>query len=637
MMAELLNILVVEDSEADFLLIERELKRQNLPAHCARVDSIEQFTAEIALGSWHLVLADYSVPHLDFEDCLNLILTNLPDVPVIVVSGTVGEERAVALLREGVSDIVVKDRLNRLGSVVERSLKDAAGRRAVRTAEAESRLLSAALNAAADAVVITDRAGTIVWVNPAFTAVTGYSTEEAVGRNPRDLVKSGVHPPEFFAALWNTILAGEVWRGEVTNRRKDGRLYPEEMSITPVGNASGEIAHFVAIKRDLTAEKRMQAQFLQAQKMESVGLLAGGVAHDFNNLITTINVTADLAAVRLRDDDQLREEFGRIREAGERAAALTRQLLAFSRKQIMAPEALSLGAVATGMQDMLQRLLGEDITLTVSAADGTAGVMADRGQIEQVVMNLAVNARDAMPTGGALTIRTDVVELDGTFAATHPSVQPGPHVLLMASDTGIGMDEATQARIFEPFFTTKEPGKGTGLGLATVYGIVKQSGGSIWVHSTPGKGTTFEVYLPRISDVQPRAEVRPTPRAMRGTETVLLVEDEEVLRTLSRRLLEMAGYTVLTAGSGDEALSLIARHHGSVHLVLTDVVMPGISGLELAARLATSHPGLKVLYTSGYTDDVILRHGLLDRTAHFIGKPYSMKDLTSKVRDVLDS
>ncbi len=636
-MAEPLNILVVEDSEPDFLLIERELKQQNLSARCARVDSIEQFTAEIGLGIWHLVLADYSVPHLDFQDCLNLVLTNLPDVPVIVVSGTVGEERAVALLKEGVSDIVLKDRLSRLGPVIGRSLRDAAGRRAMRSAEAELRLLNAAVNAAADAVVISDRAGTIVWVNPAFTTVTGYSTEEAVGRNPRDLVKSGVHPPEFFAVLWNTILAGEVWRGEVTNRRKDGRLYPEEQSITPVRDASGEIAHFVAIKRDLTTEKRMRAQLLQAQKMESVGLLAGGVAHDFNNLITMINVTADLASVRLRDDNQLREEFGRIREAGERAATLTRQLLAFSRRQIMAPEALCLGAVAAKMQDMLQRLLGEDIVLTVSAVEGASAVMADRGQIEQVVMNLAINARDAMPTGGSLTIETKSVELDETFAATHPSVQPGPHVMLAVSDTGAGMDEATQARIFEPFFTTKELGKGTGLGLATVYGIVKQSGGSIWVHSEPGKGTTFTIYLPRIDGVRPRAQARPTLTAMRGTETILLVEDEEMLRTLAKRLLELAGYTVLTAGSGEEALQLLERHPGPVHLVLTDVVMPGISGLELAARLATSHARLKVLYTSGYTDDVILRHGLLDRTAHFISKPYGMKDLTRKVREVLDS
>ena len=638
-MADLVNILMIEDSQADFLLIERQLEQQGLLARCRRVASLEQLTAEIGQRPWDVVLSDFTIPHLDFFECLDLVLTRLPDVPVIVVSGTIGEERAVSLLKAGVSDVVLKDRLLRLGPAIERSLRDASDRRARRATEAELRLLSAALNAAADAVVITDRKGMIAWVNPAFTAIAGYSTEEAVGRTPGDLVKSGVHPPEFYKDLWHTILAGYVWRGEITNRRKGRQLYPEAQTITPVKDATGEVTHFVAIKRDLTVEKQLQAQFLQAQKMETVGQLAGGIAHDFNNLITAINGTADLASLGLRQGDPLRTDFERIRKTGERAASLTRQLLAFSRKQFMAPEVLDLNAVVTDMQDMLQRLLGEDIELMVMPARPGGSVLVDRGQVEQVVMNLAVNARDAMPDGGALTIETDDVELDDSYAATHPSVNPGPHVMLAVSDTGVGMGEAIRSRIFEPFFTTKGPGKGTGLGLAMVYGIVKQSGGSIWVYSEPGKGTTFKIYLPRVEGVQPPREPppRPTPTAVTGTETILVVEDEEFLRELAARMLQMAGYTVLTASDGEEALQLLGRYDSPVHLVLTDVVMPGISGRELATRLATSHASVKVLYTSGYTDDVILRHGLLDRTTHFLSKPYSMDDLTRKVREALDA
>jgi len=638
-MADLVNILMIEDSQADFLLIERQLEQQGLLARCRRVASLEQLTAEIGQRPWDVVLSDFTIPHLDFFECLDLVLTRLPDVPVIVVSGTIGEERAVSLLKAGVSDVVLKDRLLRLGPAIERSLRDASDRRARRAAEAELRLLSAALNAAADAVVITDRNGMIAWVNPAFTAITGYSTEEALGKKPGDLVKSGVHPPEFYKDLWHTILAGYVWRGEITNRRKGRQLYPEAQTITPVKDARGEVTHFVAIKRDLTVEKQLQAQLLQSQKMDTVGQLAGGIAHDFNNLITAINGTADLASLGLREGDPLRMDFERIRKTGERAASLTRQLLAFSRKQFMAPEVLDLNAVVTDMQDMLQRLLGEDIELMVMPAQSGGSVLVDRGQVEQLVMNLAVNARDAMPDGGALTIETDDVELDDSYAATHPSVHPGPHVMLAVSDTGVGMDEAIRSRIFEPFFTTKGPGKGTGLGLATVYGIVKQSGGSIWVYSEPGKGTTFKIYLPRVEGVQPTQgpSPKPTPTAVTGTETILIVEDEEFLRELAGRMLQMAGYTVLTASDGEEALQLLGRYDSPVHLVLTDVVMPGISGRELATRLATSHASVKVLYTSGYTDDVILRHGLLDRTTHFLSKPYSMEDLTRKVREALDA
>ena len=493
-----------------------------------------------------------------------------------------------------------------------------------RRTEEALRLQSAALNAAGNAMVIADRDGTIVWVNPAFTVLTGYEADEAVGKNPRVLLKSGVHEDALYSELWRTILAGRIWQGEMTNRRKDGTLYPEMQTITPVKDPSGAITHFVAIKRDLSEQRELEAQFLQSQKMEVVGRLAGGIAHDFNNLLTVINMTSELGADTLRQGDPLRSDFEEIGRAGQRAAALTRQLLAFSRRQILNPEVVNVGALIESMASMLQRLLGEDINLVVTAARDVPSVKADRSQLEQVVLNLAINARDAMPGGGTLTLHVRATAIAGV-----------PHVVLAVTDTGTGMDETTRRRIFEPFFTTKEPGKGTGLGLSTVYGIVKQSGGTIAVDSALNAGTTFSVSLPSVTDGEVAGAGRRSTASARGTGTLLLVEDERALSTLASRMLKSAGYTVLTSCSGEDALVLLERHEGRIDLMITDVVMPGISGRELAARAARMRPGLRVLFTSGYTDDAILRHGVLEDLSHFIPKPYTRMDLTAKVRDML--
>jgi PAS domain S-box-containing protein len=485
------------------------------------------------------------------------------------------------------------------------------------------RLQSAALDAAANAMVITDCDGTVVWVNRAFCELTGYAATEAIGKNPRDLVKSGVHDQALYAELWRTIRAGQLWRGELTNRRKDGTLYPEMQTITPVTDG-GVITHFIAIKQDLTEQKALESQFLQSQKMEVVGLLAGGIAHDFNNLLTVIKLTAELAAGSLRQGDPLRADLEEIGRAGDRAASLTRQLLAFSRRQILNPIVLNAGTLVTNMAGMLQRLIGEDIHLTVSVADSLDSVRADHSQVEQVVLNLAVNARDAMPRGGRLALHLANELIDGV-----------PHVVLAVTDTGVGMDEITRRRIFEPFFTTKEPGKGTGLGLSTVYGIVKQSGGTIEVRSEPNAGATFRVCLPSVPDAPAST---PGPRgdpAGREVGTLLLVEDEQPLANLTARMLKSAGYTVLSSANGEDALALLDRHEGGIDLMLTDIVMPGISGRELASRAASLRPGMRVLFTSGYTGDAIMRHGMLDDLAHFISKPYTRLALTAKVREVL--
>ena len=502
--------------------------------------------------------------------------------------------------------------------------------------QAALRLQSAALNAAANPMVITDREGNIEWANEAFTAVTGYAAHEATGREFRGLLGAGAQDGVVHAEMHAAIEAGAVWHGEMTSRRKDGSWYPEDVTVTPVKDASGAVTHCIAITRDLTAEKARHAQFLQSQKMESVGRLAGGIAHDFNNLLTVINNTADMAADNVREDDPIRADLEEIHRAGERAAALTAQLLSFSRKQIVKSDIVHLGTLVGDMRPMLERLIGEDIQLVVAPTDGAGSVRADAGQLEQVVMNLVINARDAMPTGGVLMIETRDVDLDDAFVATHPSLRPGKHAMLIVRDRGVGMDEATRLQIFEPFFTTKAQGQGTGLGLATVYGIVEQNGGHITVDSEVGHGSTFTIYLPRVDGETVGARSLRTRKAVRGSETILIVEDDPALLRMSTRILRSAGYKVLMAAEGAEALRVLEYHEGPVDLLLTDVVMPGMGGRELAGWLADIRPEIKVLYTSGYTDDAILRHGVLERTAHFISKPYKRADLTRKVRAVLD-
>ncbi len=501
----------------------------------------------------------------------------------------------------------------------------------------DTRLQSAALDAAANAVVITDRTGAIVWANPAFTALTGYGLHEAIGRNPRDLLKSGEHPREFYGGMWETLLAGRVWSGEMINRRKDGSLYPEDQTITPVRDRGGEITHFIAIKRDLTRQREMEEQFLQAQKMESVGRLAAGIAHDFNNVLTVVRGTADLLGLGLPPRDPRHADVDQIRRAADRAAALTRQLLAVSRKQILQPVVVDLAELLGDMADMLRRLVGEDITLTIDAPPGLGRITADPSQLEQVVMNLAANARDAMPDGGRLDIGLGDVDVDEASAALTPGVTAGAYVLMTVTDDGPGMDEQTRHRAFEPFFTTKGPANNSGLGLATVYGIVKQSGGHVTLESAPGEGTTFRLYWPRVEAAAPPATPAPQAEGMvGGHETILLVEDQPALRDLGARVLGGAGYRVLTAAGGDEARRLLDEHRGHVDLLITDVVMPGMSGRQLSQRVAADHPAVRVLFMSGYTDDAALHDGVVARTTHFIAKPYTVEALTRKVRQILD-
>jgi PAS domain S-box-containing protein len=502
-------------------------------------------------------------------------------------------------------------------------------------AEAERMRLMTGIEQAAEAVVITDAKGDIQYVNPAFSAMTGYSREEALGKNPR-ILKSGKQDAALYAGMWATILAGQPWRGEMINCRKDGKLYTEMMSITPVLNEHKELTHFVAIKEDITARKLLEDQFRQAQKMEAVGRLAAGVAHDFNNLLTIILGYSDLLLGGFVSGDPMRAYTTEIKGAGERAVGLTRQLLAFSRQQVLAAQVLDLNNLVANLTKMLKRLIGEDIDLVFNAGPSPPTVKADPGQIEQVLMNLAVNSRDAMPRGGKLTIETSHVQVDEAYSSTHFSIPAGPYAVLVVSDTGCGMDKDTQAHIFEPFFTTKEQGKGTGLGLATVYGIVKQSGGYIWVYSEPGTGTTFKIHLPAFKGPLQAAQESAVPAG--GSETVLLVEDDAGLRELARMVLvARGGYKVLESIGGKEARLFAEQYKGTIHLLLTDVVMPGMGGRELSEKLATLRPEMKILYMSGYTDDTVLRHGVLEEGMAFLQKPFTAESLLRKVRDVLDT
>jgi two-component system cell cycle sensor histidine kinase/response regulator CckA len=435
---------------------------------------------------------------------------------------------------------------------------------------------------------------------------------------------------------------GERFQAEYRIVRKDGRvIWVSDTAAVVPGSDSHPLMEGIIV--DITDKKQLEGQLQQSRRMEAVGRLAGGIAHDFNNLLTVIKGYTELALIRAKGMPELRSDIERIEDASERAAGLVRQLLAFSRRQVMQPKVLDLNGIVVGLDKLLRRLMDEDIQMVTVANEKVGAIKADPGQIEQVIMNLVVNARDAMPDGGRLTVETSNVELDALYARDHTSVKPGKYVMLAVSDTGIGMSAETVAHIFEPFYTTKENGRGTGLGLSTVYGIVKQSGGYIWVYSELNHGTTFKVYLPRVEDAVEATSGGATKPAepakdLAGRETILLVEDEPELRELTRTVLVARGYTVIEAGNAEEAERLASdrRDGGKIHLLLTDVIMPGVSGRELARRVLARQPSVRVLYMSGYTYNVIAENGTLERGVAFLQKPFTPSALVEKVREVLD-
>jgi two-component system, cell cycle sensor histidine kinase and response regulator CckA len=630
-----IHVLLVEDSPTDVLLTEHALS-------CGRfhIQNCERLAEALEMqpgGNFDVVLLDLGLPDSQGLDTLRKLRDKNPQVPVVVLTGKDDEELASQALKEGAQDYLVK------GQIPAGSLQRAI-RYAVERSGSEKMLrqllsrLQIHIERMPLAYVLFDADFRIIDWNPAAERIFGYARAEMLGTEP---------PYEKFVpcSSWekaeetrSRIRAGDMEAHSMNeNLTKDGRTITCQWFNTPLMDDNGQFDGLLCLAQDVSERKSLEAQYRQSQKMEAVGQLAAGVAHDFNNLLSIILGYSELLLTRLPTGDPGREPMMQIRNAANRSAGLTRQLLAFGRKQILAPVVLDLNSLMTETEKMLRRLIGEDIELTTILQNGLGRVKADPGQVEQIIMNLVVNARDAMPTGGRLTIETDNTVLSKLQAREHAELPPGPYTRLTVTDTGSGMAEATKARIFEPFFTTKEAGKGTGLGLATVFGIAKQSGGFIEVDSTLGSGSSFRTYFPQIREAtRPKEADHGLVKMPRGMETILLVEDEDRLRELTQLILEAIGYKVLSARNSGEAVQVCQDYADVIHLLFTDVVMPKMSGRQLTDLLLPSRPSMKVLYMSGYTDDTMVRHGIQNEGTNFLPKPFTPVALAQKVREVLD-
>jgi two-component system cell cycle sensor histidine kinase/response regulator CckA len=790
-----LRVLLVEDSETDAKLVVQELRGTGRPVEFERVESAEGMRDALQKKTWDVVISDWSMPKFSAAAAVAVLKEVGLDLPLIIVSGTIGEDAAVQAMRTGAHDYVLKDKLGRLVPAVERELResqDRAARReaeeALRRSEARYRRIVETTN---EGIWMLDAEGRTSFMNARMGEMLGCEPKQSAGLSPADFLdddgratlrnnlgrrRAGVsaqveirllrrgggsvwvllgsspmldasgryegalamvmditerkraehallerarvaamtgdvgialtqgqsmsetlegcaravvdHLGAVLVRVWTLNADGDVLGlqasvgtsvpagaafdriplgdgaiGLIASERKpvvtsdgprsfaghpliaDGSVVGvlathareplTETTLSGLATVADAIAVRVRSKQIEHAKSSIEDQLRQAQKMEAVGRLAGGVAHDFNNVLSVILSYCELMLQDLQPGDPMHDDVDEVRKAGARAAELTRQLLTFSRQQVMAPKVIDLNDVLLGLDKMLHRLLGEDIDLVTRPGLTLGHVKADPGHIEQVIMNLVVNARDAMPTGGKLTIETMNAVLEDDFARTQLPSKAGPYVVLAVSDTGHGMDAATKAHIFEPFFTTKEKGKGTGLGLSTVFGIVQQSGGNVWVYSEPDVGTTFKIYLPRVdAELDARTTLK-APATLRGTETILLVEDEEQVRKVAANVLTQYGYQVLVAGDPVSARLQCERHPSPIALLLSDVVMPQMSGPELARQLAPLRPDMRVLFMSGYTDDSIVRHGVLESNAAFLQKPFTPVALVRKIREIL--
>jgi two-component system cell cycle sensor histidine kinase/response regulator CckA len=643
-----LHILHLEDDPNDAALVQSTLEAGGITCAATCVQNRADFVAALEHGGIDLILSDFSLPAFDGFSAAELVRSKWPDIPLILVSGTLGEEQAVDSLKGGATDYVLKGHLSRLVPAVRRAMQEVEEhdkhQRAEKMIQSERDFSEASLNSLPGIFFLYDQAGKFLRWNRNFERVSGYVTEEIARMRPFDFFVGDER--DYIAKKIEEVFTEGATNAEAHFTAKDGTrtsYYFTGHKIQTEGKTC-----LIGIGIDISGREKLEAQFIEAQKTEVIGQLACGVAHDFNNILGVIMGYSDMIASELGPDSPLRKHTGEIRHATERAAGLTRQLLIFSRKQTVQPVVLDLNDAVKDLNKMLRRLIDENIEMTIVPGKQIGRVKADPGYVGQVLMNLVVNARDAMPSGGKITIATNNVTLDENAARTHTGAIPGlpaeasakagDYVMLSVSDTGIGMTDEVKAHLFEAFFTTKPKGKGTGLGLATCQTIVQQSGGHIGVYSEVGKGTTFKIYFPRVEQPMDKStkpgETSPLPR---GTETLLFVEDEPAVRHLATRVLEAQGYNVLRANNGQDALHVAREHKGSpIRLVVTDVVMPLMGGKVMAEWLKTTYPDLKILFTSGYTDDAIAQHGVFDAGVEFLPKPYTPASLSCKVREMLD-
>jgi PAS domain S-box-containing protein len=628
-----LRMLYLEDTLSDFELCMRALQNGGVSAETSHVTTAEEFREQLTKSTFDIVLADYRVPGWTGLDAFRLLQSMQLDIPFILVTGSLGDELATECIKQGMDDYILKDRLTRLPLAVRQAIQRKKTADALRQSETEFKsLVSQAPVGICRSSVLEDR---FLAVNPALVKMLGYASADEVAqlKLSRDVyVKSSQR-----SNILEELAAQDAYIGvEVQWKRKDGTPLTVRISGRAIRNQQGEVVVHEVVAEDITLQKSLEQQLWQAQKMEAVGRLAGGVAHDFNNLVMVVNSCAELA-LQSTSEAPVRKYAELIIAAGQKASLVTQQLLTFSRKQVFESKVLDLNSLVQDFTRLLSPLIGEDIELSFVTAAGPALVKIDAGQTEQVVMNLVVNARDAMPQGGKLLIEIATAELDGSDALLHPEIPSGHFVTLAVSDTGIGMDAETKGRIFDPFFTTKETGKGTGLGLATVFGIVKQSRGFISVHSERGKGTKFKIYFPRAEESSQTAQEpeRKSDEIPRGSETILMVEDEAGLRTMAREFLESIGYTVLESGNGAEAFAVALKYTGAIHVILTDLIMPGLRGPEVAFRLKKSYPEAGTIFMSGYADR-LLQVEELGPNAVFLQKPFSLATLAQRLRTVIE-
>jgi len=633
-----ITVLLVEDNVGDARLIVEALREAAAGDFVLeQVQRLEPALERLKRTGVDVVLLDLGLSDSQGIETFQRTHLAAPGKPIVIISGLDDKQMALEAVRLGAQDYLVKGRIE--GPLLAQAIRYAIERKRAEDALHASERRALTLFDAVDLIVLgLDSGGVVDYVNPFFLQLTGYTREDVLGQPWIERFVPTAHQAGMsglFLELYDRDLHAH-YQNPIVTKAGEERLIA--WNNTVVRDREGRPSGTLSVGEDITEHRRLEEQYRQAQRMEAVGRLAGGVAHDFNNILTAILGYAELLLMELPPDSEHLADAAEIRTAAQRAAGLTRQLLAFSRQQVLQPTVLCVNDVLANVENMLCRLLGENVALRTALAPDAGNVRADAGQLEQVIVNLAVNARDAMSAGGKLTIETANAELSEDDAEANQPVVAGQYVMLAVTDTGVGISPENRLRIFEPFFTTKEQGKGTGLGLSTVYGIVKQSGGYIWVYSEPGKGATFKVYLPRVdAPVEPQTPPRPIQGTPAGTETILLAEDDEQLRKLVRGLLDRVGYQVLSAASAEDALAQARRYRGQIHLLLTDVVMPGEGGHQLASRLAQARPATRTLFMSGYTDAAIVDHGILERGHHYLQKPFTPAVLARRVRDVLDA